>query len=240
MTRTRLNEKDSGVLIWIPGGEFTMGSAEFSSERPAHRVRLTPYWIGRTEVTNRMYRRFLAETGRPPTTLAQEERFNGDEQPVVGVDYADAAAYCAWAGGRLPTEAEWEFAARGTDGRRYPWGNDAPTPAHAVFDRDFLKGQAAPVGSTPGDVSPFGLMDMAGNVSEWCADWSAPYPPDGEEPLRNPQGPPSGTLRCRRGGSYMYSGSGLRITERYPTAPVPILNRRYIGFRLAMEDQSGS
>jgi formylglycine-generating enzyme required for sulfatase activity len=211
-----------------------MGGTEFSSERPAHRVRLSPYWIGRTEVTNAMYRRFLAATGYPPTSLAQEERFGADEQPVVGVDWEDAAAYCRWAGGRLPTEAEWEFAACGTDGRRYPWGNDAPDSTRAVFDRDFLKGQAAPVGTTPGDISPFGVLDLAGNVSEWCADWAAPYPPDTGTPLLDPKGPPTGTLRVRRGGCYMYSGTGLRATERYPTAPVPLLNRRYIGFRIAI------
>jgi formylglycine-generating enzyme required for sulfatase activity len=236
--KSRVNEKDGGVLIWIPGGEFVMGGSEFSSERPPHRVRLSLYWIGRTEVTNAMYRRFIDETGHPPTTLASEERFGAPEQPVVGVDWADAAAYCAWAGGRLPTEAEWEFAARGTDGRRYPWGTDEPEPGRAVFDRDFLKGVAAAVGTTPGDVSPFGVLDMAGNVTEWCADWAAPYPADGPEPLLDPKGPPTGTLRVRRGGSYMSTGLGLRVTERYLTPPVPLLNRRYIGFRLAVPDSS--
>lgn len=235
MPGPRVHQKTGAVLLYIPGGEFMMGGSEFSSERPAHRVRLSPYWIGRTEVTNSMYRRFLAETGHPPTVLAGEERFNADDQPVVGVDWSDAAAYCAWAGGRLPTEAEWEFAARGTDGRPYPWGAEPPQPGRAVFDRDFLKGQAAPAGSTPGDVSPFGVLDLAGNVSEWCADWAAPYPADGPEPLLDPKGPSTGTLRVRRGGSYMSSGPGLRATERYFTPPAPLLNRRYVGFRLAMD-----
>lgn len=237
MPRTRVNPRDGAVLIRIPGGEFTMGGVEFSSERPPHRVQLSAYWVGRTEVTNAMYRRFLAATGHPPPAVVQEERFSGDEQPVVGVDWADAAAYCAWAGGRLPTEAEWEFAARGTDGRRYPWGNEPPGAGRAVFEMDFLKGQAAPVGTTPGDVSPFGVLDMAGNVSEWCSDWAAPYAAGGPEPLPDPRGPTVGTLRVRRGGSYMSSGLGLRVSERYLTPPVPVLNRRYIGFRLAMDDR---
>ncbi len=232
--RTRVHEMDGGVLVYIPGGEFVMGGTRFSGERPPHRVRLSPYWIGRTEVTNAMYARFRAATGYRPTWLAGEERFNAPEQPVVGVDWEDAAAYCAWAGGRLPTEAEWEFAARGMDGRQFPWGDEEPGPGRAVFSLDFLKGQAAPAGSTPGDVSPFGVLDMAGNVSEWCADWGAPYPADGPEPLVDPRGPAGGTLRVRRGGSYMAAAGGLRVTERYLTPPVPLLNRRYIGFRLVL------
>jgi formylglycine-generating enzyme required for sulfatase activity len=235
MPRTRVNPRDGARLVWIPGGEFTMGGTEYSSERPPHRVRLSPYWLGRTEVTNAMYRRFLAATGHPAPAVIQEERFSGDEQPVVGVDWADAAAYCAWAGGRLPTEAEWEFAAHGTDGRLYPWGNEAPDASCVAFERDFLKGQAAPVGTAAGDVSPFGVLDMAGNVSEWCSDWAAPYAAGGFEPLLDPKGPPTGILRIRRGGSYMSSAPGLRVTERYFTPPVPVLNRRYIGFRLAMD-----
>jgi formylglycine-generating enzyme required for sulfatase activity len=232
------NEKDGSTLIRIPGGEFVMGSDRLSIARPAHRVRVSPFWIGRTEVTNAQYRRFVGETGHAPALLWTEERFSADEQPVVGVDWADAAAYCAWAGGRLPTEAEWELAARGTDGREYPWGSELPAPGQAVFNRDFLKGQAAPVGTTPGDVSPFGVMDMAGNVTEWCADWAAPYPADGTV-IVDPRGPEIGTLRVRRGGSYMSAAEGLRVTERYLTPPVPTLNRRYIGFRLAVDASAG-
>ena len=212
-----------------------MGSTETAGEGPPHRVRLSPCWIARTEVTNQQYRRFLAETGHPPTTLATEDRFNRDDQPVVGADWEDAAAYCRWAGGRLPTEAEWEFAARGTDGRRYPWGNAEPSPSQAVFLLDFLKGEAAPVGSTPGDTSPFGVMDLAGNVTEWCADWFAPYASDTGTPPADPKGPPAGTLRVRRGGTYWYAAAGLRTTQRYSSPPAPILSRRYIGFRYVVD-----
>ena len=225
MGRERINEADGAVLVWIPGGEFMMGGQEFSSERPPHRVRLSPYWLGRTEVTNAMYRRFLAATGHPPTTLSQEERFNADDQPVVGVDWAEAAAYCAWAGGRLPTEAEWEFAARGTDGRRYPWGNQPPDPTRAIFDRDFLKGQAAPAGSTPGDVSPFGIFDMAGNVSEWVADDFVPYTGSTQKPDPN--------NKVYRGGAYVAPKERLTTIFRwwdFPTATWP-----YLGFRCAKD-----
>jgi formylglycine-generating enzyme required for sulfatase activity len=235
MLVTRVNPVDGTVLIRIPGGEFVMGSDRFSSGRPRHRVRLSPYWIGRTEVTNAQYRRFLAATGRPPWPLAQEERFTADDQPVVGVDWEDAAAYCAWAGGRLPAEAEWEFAARGSDGREYPWGDAEPAAGQAVFGLDFLKGQAAAAGATPGDCSPFGVLDMGGNVGEWCADWAGPYPPLSDEPLVDPRGPAGGVWKIRRGGCYMSAALGTRATERYFTPPVPLLNRRYIGFRLVVD-----
>lgn len=233
--RTRVNLKDQAILHWIPGGEFVMGSEAFSGERPAHRVRLSPFWICRTEVTHEMFARFVEVTGHRPSNLLTEERFSQPRQPVVGIDWADAVAYARWAGGRLPTEAEWEFAARGEDGREFPWGNESPGAGQAAFGMDFLKGQAAPVGSHPHDVSPFGILDLAGNVSEWCADWSGPYPAAGSEPLVNPTGPPSGTFRVRRGGCYYYSAPGLRACERYSSSPTPSLSYRHIGFRYVVE-----
>lgn len=230
-TQMRINAVDASQLLRIPGGEFLMGSDDYSVERPPHRVRVDPFWIGRTEVTNAMYQRFRSATGHRAPAFANEELHNGDDQPVVGVDYKDATAYCRWAGGRLPTEAEWEFAARGTDGRVYPWGNDFPSRDRAVHGLIFGRGgNAAAVGTTPGDVSPFGVMDMAGNVMEWCSDWYAPY---AVEPQQNPTGPPQGTRRIMRGSCWAYQPQSLRTTERWQTVPHQKISM--CGFRLAVD-----
>jgi len=131
--RRRTQVQDGSTLVWVPGGKFSMGSLDYSSERPPHHVQLRPFWMGQTVITNRMYDRFRAETGHRQADFSNEELYNGDNQPIVGVDYSDAVAYCQWAGGRLPTEAEWEFAARGTDGRTYPWGNEEPDRTRTVY-----------------------------------------------------------------------------------------------------------
>lgn len=230
--RTMVNPKDGLTLIYIPGGEFEMGHTQFGIERPPHRVRLSPYWLGQVEVTNAAFRRFVDETGYAPASYDGDDGYNADDQPVVGVDYAAAVAYCEWAGGRLPTEAEWEFAARGTDGRLYPWGNEPPKPDRAAYGKTRSDtATTQPVGSKPGDRSPFGILDMAGNVLEWCADWAAPYPKDGE--LRvNPTGPAEGTERIMRGSCFRYHAVTLRAPQRLYT--LPDQRRNYAGFRLAM------
>lgn len=233
--RTATNPRDGMTLVYVPGGEFMMGSDDFSIERPPHLVRVSPFWLGRTEVTNGMYRRFMSATNRPAAMFMTDGRFNADDQPVVGVDWSDAEAYCRWADGRLPTEAEWEFAARGSEGRLYPWGNDEPEPDQAVFGLLASKGTTAPVGSKPGDVSPFGALDLAGNVLEWCADWAGAYPPIGAEKdtvVIDPLGPSQGTKRIMRGACWVYSGPALRASERLYT--LPNLKRFYAGFRMAV------
>lgn len=228
----RVHEKDGSTLVLIPGGEFTMGSDEFSVERPPHRVRVDPFWMGITEVTNAMYQAFVAATDHAQPTYLQDERFNGYDQPVVGVNWDDATAYCQWAGGRLPTEAEWEFAARGTDGRRYPWGNAEPAGDQAVFGLDPAKDQPTAVGSNARDVGPFGVRDLAGNVLEWCSDWAAKYSITGKVEA-NPTGAPQGTRRIMRGGCWIYQPPALRCTERLFT--VPSMKRNYAGFRLVVD-----
>jgi len=210
-----------------------MGSEDYSNESPPHRVRLGRYWIGRTEIQNSMYRRFQLETGHRPSDFANDRLYNGDDQPIVGVDHADALAYCRWAGGRLPTEAEWEFAARGTDGRTHPWGNDRPDRERAAYGRVYGKGgKAAPVGSFPGDVSPFGVMDMAGNVLEWCSDWAAPYEADDGKPQTDPVGAAQGTCRIMRGGCWVYQEESLRATTRFFSVPHQKVS--FAGFRMVL------
>ncbi|MGE4002183.1 MAG: formylglycine-generating enzyme family protein [Planctomycetaceae bacterium] len=231
---TRINERDGTLLLLVPGGAFVMGSDAFHIERPPHRVRVSAFWMGRTEVTNAQYRVFREATGRALSEHASKDLYNQDAQPAIGVNWEEADAYCRWAGGRLPTEAEWEFAARGIDGRTYPWGDDEPEPARAVYGLIFGRGgKAAPVGTTPGDVSPFGILDMAGNVLEWCSDWFAPYPADGAEPLVDPTGPAQGTQRIMRGGCWTYQAQALRATQRWRTPPQ--LQTPHGGFRLVVD-----
>jgi formylglycine-generating enzyme required for sulfatase activity len=238
---TRVNPIDGETLVWIPGGEFVMGSDEYAIERPPHRVRVRPFWMGRTPVTNAMYRDFVAKTGHRPQEFANQHLMNpklwdGDDQPAIGVSYDDAVAYCTWAGGRLPTEAEWEFAARGTDGRLYPWGNEPPRPGRAAYGRILGKGGAtAPVGTHPGDEGPFGVLDLAGNVLEWCLDWFGPYADDAK-PLIDPRGPSQGTRRVQRGGCWMYDDRSLRATERIQGVPHQRLN--LVGFRVVVDAES--
>ncbi|MBL8850012.1 MAG: DUF1501 domain-containing protein [Planctomycetaceae bacterium] len=238
-TLTKINAVDAGALVFVPAGEYTRGSDEIAVERPTHRVRVRPFWMARTPVTNAMYREFCKATGHRATDysnshLLSPKLTDADDQPVIGVDHADAAAYAKWAGGRLPTEAEWEFAARGTDGRRYPWGDADPLPEQAVFAQTVGKGgKTAPVGTTPGDASPFGILDMAGNVLEWCADWYAPYPTDATEPLDNPAGPPSGLQRVQRGGCWAYEAPALRAASRTLAPPNQRLNM--VGFRIVVD-----
>jgi serine/threonine-protein kinase len=166
----RVQPKDGSVLVYVPGGEYVLGAADiFEEAKPVHRVVLSPFWIGKYEVTNEQYGRFLgAVPGTARPEYWENNRFNQPQQPVVGVSWEEARAYCRWADLELPSEAQWEAAARGKDCRRYPWGNEAPTPEHANFD--FNKGQPTAVGTfTPG-AGPFGTLDQAGNVWEWMMD----------------------------------------------------------------------
>lgn len=228
---TRENSQDGSLLQYVPGGQFRMGSLRYSNESPPHLVAVRPFWISRTTITNRMYQRFRQETGHRMPAYGSDANYSQDQQPVVGIDHADATAYCKWAGGRLPTEAEWEFSARGTDGRVYPWGNAAPTPALAVYGRIYGKGgRAAEVGTHPGDVSPFGVLDMAGNVLEWCADWAGPYPGEFEV---GPKGPPQGSNRIMRGGCWVYQEESLVATTRFFSVPHQKVS--FAGFRIVVD-----
>ncbi|GKS57478.1 hypothetical protein YTPLAS18_10050 [Nitrospira sp.] len=174
---------DGAPMVLVPAGEFWMGSPEAQGdddERPRHRVYLNSFYIDKYETSVSRYAKFMQAAGRKaPTYWDQVKLEEHGNLPVVGVDWSDAEVYCRWAGKRLPAEAEWEKAARGTDGRTYPWGNEEPTSARANFGRDFLsvknpyEERLAPVDSLEAGRSPYGVHHLAGNVWEWVADWYA-------------------------------------------------------------------
>lgn len=232
-------------MLGVPGGTFTMGSDRLGEgdEQPAHPVTVAPFLLDRTEVTNAAYHECeAAGVCRPHDTQSSEEngfgpdeRFRGPDQPVSGVSHADAGAFCAWKGKRLPTEAEWERAARGADGRKYPWGDEPANPRLAVYGGDVT----ASVGSRPKGAGPYGHLDLAGNVWEWVADLYDPYAyrrPDAargvpgtcpqiraaQDELRrkmlqgftgkNPI--PTDCEHVLRGGAFNYGGPGLRASNR--------------------------
>ena len=243
-------------MAFVPGGFFQMGADSGSEdERPAHKVYVSPFFIERHEVTNSQYRRFVLDTGHtPPKNEADRYTLWGgyfkkesyvnaaiSNQPVVNVSWHDAVAYCDWRSQkeglpkgtyRLPTEAEWEKAARGPDSRIYPWGNDPPTPARARFGMTWNgKRSMISVTALPEGKSPYGCCHMAGNAEEWCADWYL-----GEyylsAPDRDPKGPRTGLVRVIRGGGWQSSATQIRTSSRirrdYPTSRSPS-----VGFRCA-------
>ena len=217
------------AMVFVAAGEFPMGSNDGDSdEKPVHTVYLDAFWIDKYEVTNAQYKHCVAAAACKPWDLAVVSRWNGDRQPVLGVDWEDARAYCQWVGGRLPTEAEWEKAARGTDGRTYPWGND--WDAGKLNSTGTGPGRTTDLGSYPGGASPYGALDMAGNVWEWVADWydEGYY---GRSPARNPTGPDSGTSRVLRGGSWGKGSDFARCA--YCSGLAPNGRSGSVGFRCA-------
>jgi serine/threonine-protein kinase len=221
-------ENDDMMLMFVPEGKFEMGSENGDSdEKPVHVVWLDAFWIDQTEVTNAMYAKCVTEGMCKPSEYADNNKFNSSDQPVVAVDWNDATAYCKWAGRRLPTEAEWEKAARGTDGRTYPWGEELNCD---IANAPFCKENTSKVGTYTNGASPYGALDMAGNAWEWVADWydSSYY---NNSPDRNPVGPGSGEYRVLRGGSWDPDG-GVRAS--YRGAGNPDFGGRDFGFRCAV------
>jgi formylglycine-generating enzyme required for sulfatase activity len=288
VTGTVWEWSDGSAMVYVPAGPFWMGSTDedidailavcsdcerdwYTDEQPQHEVDLNAFWIDRTEVTNTMFARFVADTGYetdaekgrssrtinpssntwedtdgadwqhphgPPTSL------DGlDKHPVVHVSWNDAAAYCHWAGKRLPTEAEWEKAARGTDKRIYPWGSTFegtllnfcavncghPGKAEDYWDDGYT--DTAPVGNYPGGASPYGALDMAGNVWEWTGSLRAPYPYDREDGREIQE---AGGARVLRGGSWYSEPWDVPAARRHFNEPSYSVND--VGFRCARSD----
>ena len=239
--------KDGAPMVLIPAGPFTMGSNDgLPAERPEHVVTLDAFYIDRYEVSMQHYRAFLVEAKHDaPPTWDDEAAETVSDRPAVGMGWADAGAYCAWAGKRLPTEAEWEKAARGTDGRRYPWGQMQPFVDIANYNRGVWVSEAVTLAGVSGGVegmsvrhglkeggrSPYGLHHMAGNAAEWVADW---YDREyySKSPKKNPPGPATGEKKVIRGGSWSDLPLALRSSAR--VSAEPDFQDRTIGFRCAM------
>ena len=216
---------DGMPMLYVPAGEFEMGLDGIPFEQPAHAVALDSFWIDRTEVSNAQFQQCVdagecdvATCWGDNDLVRDNDKFGGPEQPVLCINWYQAQAYCEWAGGRLPTEAEWAYTARGPDGLEYPWGNefdgtklnycDVNCPK-TFADEDFDDGYAytAPVGSYPDGASWCGALDMSGNVREWTHDWFGEY---SSERQVNPTGPPPARQRVVRGGAW----DGLQYDAR--------------------------
>ncbi len=267
--------QDEIVMVYIPPRQFTMGSTDYGDEKPPHNVYLDGYWMGKTEVTVGQFRIFINDNGYMTEagksggayvyvkgSWQKENDANwknpyfsqDDKHPVVCVSWNDANAYCDWLSKKiglkfkLPTEAQWEKAARGTDGLKYPWGNSPPSGDKVNFadkqawekhkfdwaDKDIDDGYAytSPVGTYPHGASPYGLLDMAGNVWEWCADWfDKDYYKNSSD--KNPMGPKSGPYRVLRSGGWYINAQFIRCA--YRNFYDPSYRDSDVGFRLCQD-----
>lgn len=240
--------KDGAPMMLIPAGPFLMGVPTWArdggrDEYPNHEVDLPAYFIDKYEVTHGRYLEFIRETGhRVPkhASDATKDLWQGGLMPesiaplpVINVDWFDAKAYCEWAGKRLPTEAEWEKAGKGTDDRRFPWGDVEPTHKHLNFNQRWRGAKTlVPVGMYEPGKSPYGLYDMAGNVWEWVADWyDATYYQ--RSPRSNPQGPAHGKRKVIRSSGWQVETPQVRVFTRVASDPYD--RNHSTGFRCAAD-----
>jgi len=257
---TRTRQIDGKKMVYVPPGTFQMGSSreqieaiallceqypdawnkcqpdQFEREYPAHSVTLDAYWIDRHEVTNAQYSLCVQAGACRPSRLTDDDMYNGGESPVAGIPWSDALDYCSWAGGRLPSEAEWEFAARGPENLIYPWGNDFICDKGNFLDdstacEDGYSGPS-PVGSFPEGNSWVGARDMAGNVWEWVMDEFRVYPGASEAASKAVT---SADTHILRGGSWGYTPAFVRAVYRYPVPPG--VDYLAVGFRCAVSGE---
>jgi len=229
------------MLLEIPGGSFLMGDEHGSfDERPVHAVRVNGFLLARFPVTNAEYARYLESTSAATPRFWRDPRFNNAEQPVVGVSWFDAVAYCRWLSERvgrncrLPTEAERERAARGgLEAPRYPWGDREPALVGAWAAGS--AGQDRPVPVSDAAPNGYGLCHMGDNVHEWCNDW---WDPDyyATSPIDNPSGPPMGERRASRGGAWRHQLKFSRCSAR--SSLLPSLRYNDYGFRVAADTEA--
>jgi formylglycine-generating enzyme required for sulfatase activity len=239
--RAKLPARDEMALI--PAGWFLMGSDKktdklaYLPELPQRKIYLDAYEIDKFEVTTVQFLKFVLATNRPPLIDWRYDGGNFQEtmanHPVMHVSWFDADEYCRWAGKRLPTEAEWEKAAKGTEDRRFPWGNVEPTAKHLNFNQQWIGEKTLmPVGSYELGKSPYGAYDMAGNVWEWVADWYDDRYYE-KSPAKNPKGPDTGTDKVLRSSGWAVETPLVRIFTRVKSDP--LIRNESTGFRCAMD-----
>ncbi len=252
--QTITTPKDEAVMVYVPAGEFLMGTSDadieyykeifplrritrFDNERPQRTVFVDAFYIDKYEVTNKQYKQFLAETGYEPKHYLDRLPYNAPNLPAVVLEWEDAVAYTVWAGKRLPTEAEWEKAARGTDGRIWPWGNEWDGTKLSGNDGTGLKDgykETAPIGQFPQGASPYGAHDMAGNLWEWVSDWYDPNYYQTSPPNINPKGPDTGDGHVLKGGGWAENLDFTRCASRLGGEPGSLLR----GFRCVIDAPS--
>jgi len=237
VTKSQESPVDGMTMIYIPAGDFLMGDDRAKGKAsPQHLVSMDAYWIDQTEVTNQMYA-LCVEAGACWLPIQSDDvnpyydnpRY--DNYPIVYINWGEAVQYCTWVNRRLPTEAEWEKAARGTDGRKFPWGNEKPNSKFLNYQDNV--GTPLPVDRYPSGASPYGVLNMAGNVREWVADWYDKNTYKGYHSL-NPLGPESGTARSLRGGHFSDSWQQVSTYNRFSHEPESAGLAR--GFRCAADD----
>ena len=224
-------------MVYVSEGYFPMGTSSegLDNEKPLHFVHTSAFFIDKYEVSNAHYKEFIQSTSYPEPKYWSDERFSKPDHPVVGVSWYDAMAYARWKGRRLPTEAEWEKAARGNDERLYPWGEKFDKGFFFyfvnIFGQDDNYPFTAPVSYYQSGVSPYGVFNMSGNVWEWCLDW---YAKDYYRfsPEMNPEGPELSKMKILRGGSWVNDIDGVRVTRRARNDPK--MKNEIIGFRTVL------
>nr|HPL82324.1 SUMF1/EgtB/PvdO family nonheme iron enzyme [Anaerolineaceae bacterium] len=236
-----IREEDGMEMVFVPAGEFEMGSDDGDSdEYPVRQIYMDAYWIDKFEVSNAQYARCVAagvcsEQLYPGSNSGRDYYGNPDynNYPVINVTWEHAQTYCEWVGGNLPTEAQWEKASRGTDGRSYPWGEESPTCQLANFNvgnDNICVGDTNIVTAHESGASPYGALNLAGNVWEWVYDWYGPYK-EGE--TRNPLELSTGFTKVFRGGSWEDNNGDIRSANRSDVSPSNVDGR--IGFRCVVQ-----